>query len=219
MTMKPSELNHKLASLSTTHFCDASPHIRIFDANIRRFSSPSSWAGRALTVVSDGDLIPVMQAIELANEGDVLVITSETQRALAGEIFSTAAQKKGIAGIVIDGYCRDISSIQNLSIPFYAKGTYPAAGTKHKLGKLNCPIVIGNITITPEDIIFGDDSGLIAMSEAEFHELLPIAIEIKNKELHALELLAKNKKLSDIFNIHEHTENLRQQKPSTLKWS
>lgn len=216
--MKSHELNHKLASLSTTHFCDASPLVRIFDTNIRRLSSPGSWAGRAFTVLSEGDLVPVMQAIELANEGDVLIITAETQRALAGEIFSTAAQKKGIAGIVIDGYCRDINTIRNLSIPFYAKGTYPAAGTKHKLGKLNCPIVIGNITITPQDIIFGDDSGLIAMSEAEFSELLPIAIKIKNKEIQALELLEKNKKLSDIFNLHEHAENIKHQKPSTLKW-
>ncbi len=36
-----------------------------------------------------------MQAIELAS-GDVLVITLETKRALTGEIFSTAAQKKAL---------------------------------------------------------------------------------------------------------------------------
>jgi 4-hydroxy-4-methyl-2-oxoglutarate aldolase len=99
--MKSKELCHQLASLSTTHFCDASPDTRIFDTNIRRFSSPASWAGRAFTVLSEGDLFPVMQAIELAKEGDVLVITAGTQRALAGEIFSTAAQKKGLAGIEI----------------------------------------------------------------------------------------------------------------------
>ncbi|WP_282433091.1 hypothetical protein [Legionella gresilensis] len=36
--MNSSELTDKLASLSTTHFCDAFSFIRIFDNNIHRFS-------------------------------------------------------------------------------------------------------------------------------------------------------------------------------------
>ncbi|WP_131781561.1 hypothetical protein [Legionella gresilensis] len=48
-----------------------------------------------------------------------------------------SSTKKSIASILINGYCQDINAIRNLSIPFYAKGIYPAASTKNELGKLN----------------------------------------------------------------------------------
>lgn len=219
--MKAHELQQKLQSLSTTHFCDASPHIRIFDINIQRLTkNSSSWAGRALTVLSEGDILPGFQAVELATEGDVLVMTADTYSAVVGEILTTAAKKKGVVGIVIDGYCRDIDAIRELSMPFYAKGMNPKAGTKDKLGQLNQSIMCGNIRIEPRDIIFGDDSGLIAMSEAEFHELLPIATEIKNKEIEVLARLkhSVDTSLTDISNVYEHIENIKNQKPSRLKW-
>lgn len=216
--MKPQALSNQLRTLSTTHFCDASPDIRIFDINIRKLAGPSSFAGRAFTVLSEDNILPGMRAVELLSAGDVLIIASNTPLALIGEILSTAAKNKGIAGIVIDGYCRDIDAIRNLSIPFYAKGIHPVAAPKHKLGQLNQSISCGNINIDPQDIIFGDDSGLIAMSEAEFHELLPIAKEIKNKEVTALEKLKKNRQLSELFNLHEYTENIKNNKPGVFKW-
>lgn len=218
--MNHQELKENLRHLSTTHFCDASPQLRIFDPSLYSISKPQHFIGKALTVEAEGDLLPVMQAIELAVPGDVLVIASGgVKQALAGEIFTTAARNKGVAGIVLDGYCRDIDAIHSIAMPFYAKGFYPAAGTKQKLGQLNKSILCGGITIHPDDIIFGDDSGLIAMSKREFNELLPVANEIKAKEIKALEKLRQGAAWQSIFNLSEHTENLMQQRPSTLEWS
>ncbi|MDP3559646.1 MAG: AsnC family transcriptional regulator [Legionellaceae bacterium] len=216
--MSNQELSSKLASLSTTHFCDASPNIRILEGSIYRLAGPSSWVGRAFTVLSEGDILPGIRAIELASAGDVLIISSNTQHAVMGEILSTVAKNKGIVAIVIDGYCRDIDAIRNLSLPFYAKGTHPVAGPKNKLGQLNQSVVCGNISIEPQDIIFADDSGLIVMSEVEFCDLLPIATKIKNKEIIALEKLKKNMQLSELCNLHEHTENIKNNIPSVFKW-
>ncbi|KTD22002.1 DlpA protein [Legionella lansingensis] len=217
--MKPQDLTAKLALLSTTHFCDASPNVKIFDSDLRCISENVRMIGKALTVQTDGDLLPIMQAIELAEPGDVLVISSGgVKTALAGEILSTAAMRKGVKGVVLDGYCRDVEAIRNFALPFYAKGSYPAAGAKLRLGQLNVPIMCSNVSVYPEDIIFGDDSGLIAMSADEMDKILPIATEIKAREIKALDKLQQGMTLSDIFNLREHTENLRQEKPSALRW-
>lgn len=217
--MKNQELATHLESLSTTHFCDASSKVRIFDPGIHNLTNNSRIIGKAFTVETNGDLLPVMQAIEFAEPGDVLVIASNGKKiALAGEIFSTAALQRGLVGMILDGYCRDIDAIRKLNFPFYAKGTYPAAGTKHKFGQLNVPIVCGDILIHPQDIIFGDDSGLIAMTEAEFISVLPIANEIREKETKALAKLQQGQTLQDIFNLTDHVEDLLQEKFSTLSW-
>lgn len=217
--MDRDDIKNKLDAISTTHFCDASPNIRIFNKNLICLSNIYPLIGRAYTVKTDGDLLPVIQAIESALPGDVLVISSgDSGHALFGELFTTAAQKKGITGIIIDGYCRDIAPIRSMAMPFYAKGIYPAAGTKHQLGQNNVPIHCNNLFINPGDIIFGDDSGLIALCEMEFIELYPKAQEIKNKEIKALKQLQEGKSLSDIFNFNEHIEKLSHKQQSTLTW-
>ncbi|MCX7114559.1 MAG: RraA family protein [Gammaproteobacteria bacterium] len=194
------ELTQQLATLSPTHFCDASPHVRIFNPSLHRMSKPLQLIGRAITVEAEGDLLPVIHAIELATPGDVLVIASGgAQHALIGEILTTAAKKKGVAGVVLDGYCRDIDAIYALSMPFYAKGMYPAAGSKQQVGQLNVPIVCGDITVHPLDIIFGDDSGLIALSDSELTTLLPAVHKIKAREIENIEKIQQGVALSRIF--------------------
>lgn len=190
-----------LSEFSTTQFCDASKEIRVFESTIIRLAGSSPLIGKALTVAAKGDVLPVMKAIELASKGDVVVIAASTVHAVIGEIISTVAVLKKIAGIVIDGYCRDIDAIKALDIPLYARGTYPIVGTKKLSGEINVPILCGNIQIKPGDIIFGDASGLIAMTQKELEELMPKVQDIKQKEDKILELIKQNTPIEKIFNL------------------
>lgn len=82
--------------------------------------------GRACTVkTAPGDTLLLHHALELAWENDVIVVDGqgETQRAVGGEIILRLAQMKGISGIVVDGVLRDISGIQELTMPVFALGT------------------------------------------------------------------------------------------------
>ena len=57
-----------------------------------------------------GDNLFFRQALDMAQEGDVIVADggSGRNRSLAGEIMLRFACKKGIAGIVVDGCLRDL---------------------------------------------------------------------------------------------------------------
>lgn len=44
--------------------------------------------------------------------------------------------RKGVAGIVIDGYCRDSKLIREIGIPYYARGVTPCAGSTSSYGEL-----------------------------------------------------------------------------------
>ena len=87
-------------------------------------------AGPAFTVVAEDDHLPVMSALAEAAPGDVLVVAAfGGTRAVFGELFATEARRRGLAGIVSDGYCRDLRGLREIGLPVFARGTTPRSGT------------------------------------------------------------------------------------------
>jgi 4-hydroxy-4-methyl-2-oxoglutarate aldolase len=218
--MGNSELIAEFNKLSITHICDAYDKVRLLNPSIRPILTPVKMMGKAFTVFTDGDLLPIIKAIDVADPGSVIIVNSNNaKRALAGEIFSAASKKRGLAGIVIDGYCRDVGAIQKINFPFYAKGVCPKAGTKEKTGKLNTEIRCGDVMISPNDIIFGDENGIIALTESELMNTFPLALEISMKEEKALKKIDDGTKLADLFNFDEHYNNVLNGKESQFSWT
>jgi regulator of RNase E activity RraA len=78
--------------------------------------------GRAHTVRFRDDFLTVIQALCDAEHGKVLVVDGGGgTRALAGELFATEAVRRKLAGIVIDGACRDTAKLTALHLPLYAR--------------------------------------------------------------------------------------------------
>ena len=76
--------------------------------------------GTALTVrVRPGDNLMIHKALQLGEQGDVLVIDGggALDRALFGDIMKNVAKMRGFAGIVIDGAIRDVSAYRNDDFP------------------------------------------------------------------------------------------------------
>ena len=122
--------------------------------------------GLALTVrVSPGDNLMVHKAIDLAGPGDVIVVDAggDLSQAIIGEIMSTLAHKRGVAGMVIDGAIRDSGAIANSRFPVYARGVTHRGPYKNGAGEINVPVSIGGMVVCPGDIIVGDDDGVVAV--------------------------------------------------------
>ena len=79
--------------------------------------------GPALTVKArGGDNLALHAALNMAQEGDVLVVSNEgdNTRALMGEIMMAYLRyTKKVAGIVLDGPIRDIDEIGKWDFPVY----------------------------------------------------------------------------------------------------
>ncbi len=210
----------RLQKLSVTQLCDAYDQIRLISASLQPLFHDIKMIGKAFTVQSDGDLLPIIKALDIAEPGSVILIdSSNTNRALAGEIFATTAKKRGLAGIIIDGYCRDIDAIRKIKFPFYAKGVCAKAGTKEKPGKLQVAIQCGGVKVSPGEIILGDENGIIVCSENELNDILPLAEQIKAKEEEALRKIYLGANLVDMFNFEEHYHNILSGRESKFGWS
>ncbi|WP_457012124.1 RraA family protein [Geodermatophilus sp. SYSU D00965] len=132
--------------------------------------------GPACTVkVFPGDNLMVHKALDLANPGDVLVIdaSSSMMTAVVGDLVSTKARHRGIAGIVVDGLVRDLDGILALGdFPVFARGTTPLGPLHRGPGEVNFPVSVGGIVVNPGDVIVGDADGVVVVPQESAESML-----------------------------------------------
>ena len=136
--------------------------------------------GPALTVrARPGDNLMIHKGLNLAQEGDIVVISNESDRSqsLLGAIIVAYARSKKLGGIVVDGPIRDVDEIAELGIPVYATGSTPGGPYKEGPGEVNTPISCGGVSVSPGDIVLGDSDGVIIIPRKDAARVLREARE------------------------------------------
>jgi regulator of RNase E activity RraA len=132
--------------------------------------------GPACTVkVYPGDNLMVHKALDIARPGDVVVIdtSSSMMTAVLGDLVSTKAKYRGIAGFVVDGLIRDLPGILGLGdMPVFARGVTPHGPMQRGPGELNYPISAGGIVVHPGDIVAADLNGVVVVPRENAEDVL-----------------------------------------------
>ena len=124
-----------------------------------------------------------------------------------------------MAGIVIDGACRDTRTLQQMNdFSVYARHISPMAGTTTRVFSTGRTVACGGVEVNPGEIVFGDLDGLIVLSDSELRSLVPKAEEIQRKEEKALAMMAKGESLLNMLNFAEHYENRKAGRDSALQF-
>jgi regulator of RNase E activity RraA len=166
-----SEVLDAFAPYPAALLSDVQGRISTLDAHIHPLIPElSRVVGPALTVKSrPGDNLMAMKAIELAQPGDVIVIScdGETNLSVWGGIMSVIAARQGVAGVVADGLVRDAAQIREARLPMFATGLTPAGPTKNGPGQINTVISCGGVVVRPGDIVVGDEDGVVVVPRDE----------------------------------------------------
>ncbi|MDF2959951.1 MAG: L-lactate dehydrogenase LldD [Paenibacillus sp.] len=187
MKQRPvTQLLEQYRSVVTPHISDNMNRLQSASAALRSYHKEGKLVGAALTVKTrPGDNLMVHKAIDLAIPGDVIVVDAggDLTNAIVGEIMLRLAQKKGVAGFVIDGAIRDTGAFMNDTFPVYARGVTHRGPYKDGPGEINVPVSLGGMIVNPGDIIVGDEDGLVAVPLQEAEALLTlIHNQQKNEE-------------------------------------
>jgi len=156
----------RLAAFSTPDIADKTNQLYVLDPAIRAATSAQLLAGTACTVrLAPGDNLMVHKALDVARPGQIIVVDTGGggHWAVLGDLVSTKAKHRGIAGFVVDGYIRDVSGIQTLGLPVFARGTCVGGPTKNGPGEINCPMCCGGVVVNPGDALVGDENGVIVV--------------------------------------------------------
>jgi 3-hexulose-6-phosphate synthase/6-phospho-3-hexuloisomerase len=169
-----------LRQVSTANICDGNHRMPCLPGLVP-ITAGLKMVGPAVTVRTiPGDWAKPVEAIDIAEAGDVIVVQTDGLAAVWGELATHSAKIRGLAGVVIDGGVRDVADIRRLGLPVFARMIQPTAGEPKGLGEINAPVRISGIKICPGDWIVGDDDGVVAIP-------LRKAAEITNRAMDCLE--------------------------------
>jgi regulator of RNase E activity RraA len=100
-----------------------------------------------------------------------------------GDILTWVSHRRGIAGTVIDGACRDTHLSLELGYPIYSRSYSMRTGKDRvQVEAMGGPVNIGDARVHQGDILRGDSDGVVVIPQAHENEVLTIAEEIEVAE-------------------------------------
>jgi 4-hydroxy-4-methyl-2-oxoglutarate aldolase len=129
----------------------------------------SAVAGPAFTLrCAPGDNLALHVATAEAPAGSVLVAdaTADPEYGYWGEVLASAAQARGLAGLVIDGGLRDVDALQRLGFPAFSERICHRGAGKVGPGAVGGAVVVGGVEVRTGDLVVGDRDGVTVVPAA-----------------------------------------------------
>ena len=181
------------------------------DSGMKPIDASMRVAGPAFTVdARPADNLMLHYAMLKARPGDVLVVDAKgfLEAGVWGDVFTEQAMKMGLAGLVINGAVRDAGAIIAAGFPVFARGLSIKGTGKHQPGRINVPVVIGDVQIQPGDIVIGDQDGLVVVARAGADAVLAAGRAREQKETAYREQIRNGATTVDLLDLAETLQRL-----------
>jgi 4-hydroxy-4-methyl-2-oxoglutarate aldolase len=143
-------------------------------------------AGRVAPAVHSGSTDTFLEAISLAERGDILVIDNNGRldEGCIGDLVAGEAHVSGLAGIIVDGVHRDSAAIRAIGIPVWSRGSAPNGPLELRRRHVTAleAATCGPTTVTREDAVFADEDGVLFVTLADCPRAIAAAREIATRE-------------------------------------
>lgn len=166
--------------------------------------------GRAFTVRT----IPVAVVsgtvgdyIDDVPEGSVVVLDNggRTDATVWGDILTIMSHRKGLAGTVIHGVCRDASRSLELGYPIFSRGVSMRTGRgRVQADGYQVSVSLGDVRVEPGDLLAGDGDGVVVIPRAREEEVLKLAAEIAESEDRIRQEIEQGSRLDEARKRHRY---------------
>ena len=145
----------------------------------------------------------LIDAMDALGDGDVAVHSTDFSGTNApwGELMSTLAKRKGVAGCVCDSQIRDCIRIKQMGFPVFCAGIRPLDSKgRGRVMNYDVPVKCGDVLVNPGDIVFADFDGIVVIPQQAEKDVFKLAQEKAGAENITRKELLEGKSLSEVFN-------------------
>ncbi|WFU82486.1 hypothetical protein QA645_07005 [Bradyrhizobium sp. CIAT3101] len=184
------ELIERLKDLSTPHLADAclrtSVAVRCAPAALRPIAPDMRCVGRVRPARHCGSVDVFLEALEVAEPGDVLVVDNggRIDEACVGDLVTLEVSNAGLAGIAIWGLHRDTPELREIGLPFFSLGSLPTG--PQRLDKRAPDALlsarVGEWVVGPDDVVVCDADGAIFLPRERLVDVVQAAEAIRSTE-------------------------------------
>ena len=139
----------------------------------------AAWPGAAVAGpaycvrCATADNLAIHAAVVDAPAGSVLVVTTDpAERGYWGEVLTTAAEARGILGLVIDGGVRDVAALETHRFPVFSAVIALRGAAKVSGGEIGGAVRAGDVDVHTGDWVVGDRDGVTVIARDELPDTL-----------------------------------------------
>jgi 4-hydroxy-4-methyl-2-oxoglutarate aldolase len=175
-------------------------------STLRPTDPAARLVGQALTVLNQRREAASMhksglgeiEAHNLAEAGDVLVIQGVGGVSSMGGVSASVGKRQGEAGAIVDGAVRDIDHSRRIGYPIWCSSVSPITGKwRIQTVAINRPVSIAGVSVSPGDLVIADEVGVCFVPLERAAEVLAVAQRLVRREEERLAQLAAGVPLAD----------------------
>lgn len=168
-----------------------------------------AWAGARLAAPAfpvtcgPADNLAIHVAVAEAPAGCALVVRASEvpERGYWGEVLTTAAEARQLAGLVIDGGVRDTSALEGHRFPVFSSLVALRGATKISGGSAGAPATVGDALVEPGDWVVGDADGVVFVPGASLEAVIEAGTARADKERGYFEVLRKGSTTVELLGL------------------
>jgi 4-hydroxy-4-methyl-2-oxoglutarate aldolase len=174
----------------------------LMNSRIRPLLPGIRMAGPADTArCAPHDNLMMHKALLLAQGGDVLVVDGgEPSGAQWGYLAAVYANKKELAGVVVEGCIRDADALIADRCAVWLREISPAHPTKKGPGAVNAPVRCGGVLVYPGDLVCADGDAVLVVPQYHLETTILAAEARAKNETMAVKAIEAGQSL---FEIHD----------------
>jgi len=145
--------------------------------NITRQIDPFAAAKKNLNGMAE------FEAHNLAEDGDVLVISGVPGVSNMGGISALTGQRQGERGAIVMGGIRDVAHSRSVGHPLWASEITPVTGKwRLETVEINGEIQMGDVRVNAGDLVVADDTGVVFIPRDQIMAVLELCEKKKKGE-------------------------------------